>query len=178
MAVRGIGLIRSTADLENIVLTVTAGTPVYIRNVANVHLGPEFRRGVLDKDGKDVVGGVVVIRNGANAQEVITGVKAKLAALEPGLPKGVHIVPFYDRSTLILHAVNTLKSALLEPWLKAQPQPQWRATTIPEPPTIPCGSWPTVSQASCAAAILQLLSRISPQTAQLPLPPQARLLAK
>ena len=114
MAVRGIGLIRSTADLENIVLTATAGTPVYIRNVANVHLGPEFRRGVLDKDGKDVVGGVVVIRNGANAQEVISGVKAKLAALEPGLPKGVHIVPFYDRSTLILHAVNTLKSALLE----------------------------------------------------------------
>ena len=99
MAVRGIGLIRSTADLENIVLTATAGTPVYIRNVANVHLGPEFRRGVLDKDGKDVVGGVVVIRNGANAQEVISGVKAKLAALEPGLPKGVRIVPFYDRST-------------------------------------------------------------------------------
>jgi len=114
MAVRGIGLIRSTADLENIVLTATAGTPVYIRNVANVHLGPEFRRGVLDKDGKDVVGGVVVIRNGANAQEVISGVKAKLTALEPGLPKGVHIIPFYDRSTLILHAVNTLKSALLE----------------------------------------------------------------
>lgn len=114
MAVRGIGLIRSTADLENIALTATAGTPVYIRNVANVHLGPEFRRGVLDKDGKDVVGGVVVIRNGANAQEVISGVKTKLAALEPGLPKGVHIVPFYDRSTLILHAVNTLKSALLE----------------------------------------------------------------
>src|ERR1035437_8553824 len=114
MAVRGIGLIRSTADLENIVLTATTGTPVYIRNIANVHLGPEFRRGVLDQDGKDVVGGVVVIRNGANAQEVISGVKAKLAALEPGLPKGVHIVPFYDRSTLILHAVNTLKSALLE----------------------------------------------------------------
>src|SRR5438477_633967 len=114
MAVRGIGLIRSTADLENIVLSATAGTPVYIRNVANVHLGPEFRRGVLDKDGKDAVGGVVVIRNGANAQEVISGVKAKLAALEPGLPKGVHIVPFYDRSTLIRHAVNTLKSALLE----------------------------------------------------------------
>jgi Cu(I)/Ag(I) efflux system membrane protein CusA/SilA len=107
-------LIRSTEDLEDIVLTATAGTPVYIRNVANVHLGPEFRRGVLDKDGKDVVGGVVVIRNGANAQEVISGVKAKLAALEPGLPKGVRIVPFYDRSTLILHAVNTLKSALLE----------------------------------------------------------------
>ncbi len=114
MAVRGIGLIRSTEDLENIVLTATAGTPVYVRNVANVHLGPEFRRGVLDKDGKDVVGGVVVIRNGANAQEVISGVKTKLAALEPGLPRGVHIVPFYDRSRLILHAVNTLKSALLE----------------------------------------------------------------
>ena len=88
MAVRGIGLIRSTADLENIVLTATAGTPVYIRNVANVHLGPEFRRGVLDKDGKDVVGGVVVIRNGANAQEVISGVKAKLAALGARVTQG------------------------------------------------------------------------------------------
>src|SRR5260370_5434673 len=114
MAALGIGLLRSTAALENIVLTATAGTPVYIRNVENVDLGPEFRRGVLDKDGKDVVGGVVVIRNGANAQEVISGVKAKLAALEPGLPKGIQIVPFYDRSTLILHAVNTLRSALLE----------------------------------------------------------------
>jgi Cu(I)/Ag(I) efflux system membrane protein CusA/SilA len=114
IAVRGVGLIQSVADLDDIVLSATNGTPVFVRNVADVHLGPEFRRGVLDKGGKDAVGGVVVIRNGANAQDVINAVKAKTAHLGPGLPKGVHIVPFYDRSTLIQHAVNTLKSALLE----------------------------------------------------------------
>jgi copper/silver efflux system protein len=68
-AVRGVGLIQSTDDLNNIVLAASGGTPIYVRNVADVHLGPEFRRGVLDKAGKEVVGGVVVIRNGANALE-------------------------------------------------------------------------------------------------------------
>jgi Cu(I)/Ag(I) efflux system membrane protein CusA/SilA len=114
LAVRGLGLIGSVKDVEDIVLTASAGTPVYVRNVADVHLGPEFRRGVLDKGGKEVVGGVVVIRNGANALQVIDAVKEKIKALEPGLPRGVHIVPFYDRSTLIHHAVDTLKSALIE----------------------------------------------------------------
>jgi Cu(I)/Ag(I) efflux system membrane protein CusA/SilA len=113
-AVRGIGLINSVDDLNNIVLTASAGTPVYVRNVADVHLGAEFRRGVLDKAGKEVVGGVVVIRNGANALEIIDAIKLKIKALEPGLPKGVHIVPFYDRSDLIRHSVDTLKTALIE----------------------------------------------------------------
>ncbi|MGD1081183.1 MAG: CusA/CzcA family heavy metal efflux RND transporter [Candidatus Sulfotelmatobacter sp.] len=113
-AVRGVGLINSVDDLNNIVLTASGGTPVYIRNVADVHLGPEFRRGVLDKAGKEVVGGVVVIRNGANALEIIDAIKQKIKALEPGLPKGVHIVPFYDRSDLIRHSVDTLKTALIE----------------------------------------------------------------
>jgi Cu(I)/Ag(I) efflux system membrane protein CusA/SilA len=114
LAVRGLGLIGSVKDIEDIVLTASTGTPVYVRNVADVHLGPEFRRGVLDKGGREVVGGVVVIRNGANALQVIDAVKEKIKALEPGLPRGVHIVPFYDRSTLIHHAVDTLKSALIE----------------------------------------------------------------
>jgi Cu(I)/Ag(I) efflux system membrane protein CusA/SilA len=114
MAVRGIGLIRSVADIENIVLSANGGTPVYLRNVANVHLGPGFRRGVLDKDGKEAVGGVIVIRSGANALEVIDAVKKKIADLQPGLPKGVQITSFYDRSTLIHHAVDTLKHALIE----------------------------------------------------------------
>ena len=114
MAVRGIGLIRSVADIENIVLTASGGTPVYLRNVANVHLGPDFRRGVLDRDGKEAVGGVIVIRSGANALEVIDAVKAKIKELEPGLPRGVHITSFYDRSALIHHAVDTLKHALIE----------------------------------------------------------------
>jgi copper/silver efflux system protein len=113
-AVRGVGLISSVDDLNNIVLKASGGTPVYIRNVADVHLGPEFRRGVLDKAGKEVVGGVVVIRNGANALEIIDAIKQKIKALEPGLPKGVHIVPFYDRSNLIRHSVDTLKTALIE----------------------------------------------------------------
>jgi copper/silver efflux system protein len=114
MAVRGIGLIRSVADIDNIVLTASGGTPVYLRNVANVHLGPDFRRGVLDRDGKDAVGGVIVIRSGANALEVIDAVKKKIKELEPGLPKGVRITSFYDRSSLIHHAVDTLKHALIE----------------------------------------------------------------
>src|SRR6185436_18948820 len=112
--VRGLGLIQSTADIENIALANPNGTPVTVRNVASVQLGPEFRRGVLDKDGVNAVGGVVVIRYGANAREVIQDVKAKIASLESGLPKGVKIVPFYDRSELIGHAVNTLKDALIE----------------------------------------------------------------
>ena len=114
MAVRGIGLISSIADIENIVLTANGGTPVYLRNVATVHLGPDFRRGVLDRDGKEAVGGVIVIRSGENALQVIDAVKQKIRDLEPGLPPGVHITSFYDRSTLIHHAVDTLKHALIE----------------------------------------------------------------
>lgn len=112
--VRGIGLIRGVQDIENTVLSAGNGTPVYVRNVASVQLGPEFRRGVLDNGGKEAVGGVVVIRYGANPLEVIKAVKQKLAALQSGLPRGVRVVPFYDRSTLINHAVDTLRHALIE----------------------------------------------------------------
>ena len=112
--VRGLGLIESSKDIEDIVLSSMNGTPVYVRNVAAVQLGPEFRRGVLDKGGTDAVGGVVIIRYGANALEVINAVKAKIQTMQPGLPKGVHINSFYDRSSLINHAVETLKSALIE----------------------------------------------------------------
>jgi Cu(I)/Ag(I) efflux system membrane protein CusA/SilA len=114
LVVRGMGLIRSVEDIENIVLDAHGGTPVYVRNVASVQLGPEFRRGALDKDGKDAVGGVVIIRYGANTLAVIDAVKAKIRALEPGLPPGVKIVPFYDRSSLILRAVAMLRLALIE----------------------------------------------------------------
>jgi copper/silver efflux system protein len=113
-AVRGIGLIRSVQDIENIVVNSANGTPVYVRNIANVQLGPEFRRGVLDKNGKEAVAGVVIIRYGANASQVIDAVKQKIKSLEPGLPKGVALVPFYDRSVLIRHAVATLRHALIE----------------------------------------------------------------
>src|SRR5215475_8578333 len=95
--VRGLGLIESPKDIEDIVLSSMNGTPVYVRNIAAVQLGPEFRRGVLDKGGMDAVGGVVVIRYGANALDVIDSVKAKIQAMQPGLPKGVRINSFYDR---------------------------------------------------------------------------------
>src|ERR1039457_4073813 len=112
--VRGIGLIRSLKDIEEISLGAYNGTPVTVGNVASVQLGPEFRRGVLDKDGKEAVGGVVVIRYGANAREVIAAIKDKINEIQPGLPAGVHIVPFYDRSILIDRAVDTLGHALIE----------------------------------------------------------------
>jgi len=112
--VRGIGLIRGLKDIEDISLGAYNGTPVTVGNVASVQLGPEFRRGVLDKDGKEAVGGVVVIRYGANAREVIAAIKDKINEIQPGLPAGVHIVPFYDRSILIDHAVDTLRHALIE----------------------------------------------------------------
>src|SRR5438093_11357803 len=114
--VRGIGLIESVRDIENIVLSSVNGTPVYVRNVAAVQLGPEFRRGVLDKGGIDAVGGVVVIRYGANALEVIDSVKAKIQAMQPGLPKGVRINSFYDRSSLIRNAVDTLNELMRTPF--------------------------------------------------------------
>jgi Cu(I)/Ag(I) efflux system membrane protein CusA/SilA len=112
--VRGIGLIESTADVENIVIGSSNGTPIYVRNVANVKLGNAFRTGSLDKDGKEAVGGVVIARYGVNTLDVIEGVKKKIEELKVGLPKGVQIVPFYDRTQLINRATSTLKRALIE----------------------------------------------------------------
>jgi len=112
--VRGLGLINNLSDIGNIVVNASGGTPVYLQNIARVQLGPEFRRGVLDKNGKEAVGGVVVTRYGTNALQVIQEVKDKISELEPGLPKGVRIVPFYDRSVLINHAVSTLRYVLIE----------------------------------------------------------------
>jgi len=112
--VRGIGLIRGLKDIEDISLGAYNGTPVTLGNVGSVQLGPEFRRGVLDKAGKEAVGGVVIIRYGANAREVIDAVKEKISEIQPGLPANVKIVPFYDRSILIDHAVGTLRHALIE----------------------------------------------------------------
>src|SRR5215213_787265 len=112
--VRGIGLIESTADVENIVLGAQNGTPVYVKNVAEVKLGNSFRTGALDKDGAEAVGGVVVARYGVNVLEVIEAVKRKIEELKPGLPEGVRVVPFYDRTQLINRASDTLREALIE----------------------------------------------------------------
>ncbi len=113
--VRGRGYIKDSRDIENIVLKVENGTPVYVRNVGTVHLGPDIRRGVAEFDGKgEVVGGIVVMRYGENALTVIDGIKKKLKEIEPALPKGVKVVPVYDRSELIHGAIGTLREKLIE----------------------------------------------------------------
>jgi Cu(I)/Ag(I) efflux system membrane protein CusA/SilA len=113
--VRGRGYIKSIADIENVVLKVVDGTPVYIKNVGTVHLGGDLRRGVAELDGKgEVVGGIVVMRYGENALNVIDGVKKKMEELKASLPPGVRIVPTYDRSELINNAIHTLREKLIE----------------------------------------------------------------
>ena len=112
--VRGRGYSRSIADFESIVVKVTpSGTPVLLKDIGRVELGPEIRRGVSDLDGKgDAVGGIVVMRHEENALNVINRVKEKLRELAPYLPKGVEILPAYDRSDLITRALDTLAHEL------------------------------------------------------------------
>ncbi|MSR66319.1 MAG: efflux RND transporter permease subunit [Pedosphaera sp.] len=112
--VRGIGLVRSVEELGQTVLAERKGTPIYLRDVATIQIGGEFRRGALDLAGREVVGGTVVMRTGENAMEVIRRVKAKIAAITPSLPPGITIEPFYDRSELIDRTLATLKHALAE----------------------------------------------------------------
>lgn len=112
--VRGIGLIKSVADLEKVVVLEKEGTPVYLKDIARIELGGDFRRGVLDIDGHEVVGGTVVMRTGENAHEVIRRIKDRIRQITPSLPPGVTIRPFYDRSELIDRTIETLKHALTE----------------------------------------------------------------
>ncbi len=114
--VRGRGYARSVRDFENTVLVASEnGTPIRIKDVGQVVLGPELRRGVSDLDGTgEAVSGMVVMRQGENALNVIERVKSRIREIEPGLPAGVRIVPIYDRSELIQRAIDNLKSTLLE----------------------------------------------------------------
>lgn len=113
--VRGRGYIKSVEDIENVVLKVQNGTPVYVKNVGTVHLGADIRRGVAELDGKgETVGGIVVMRYGENALNVIDGIKKKLEEIKASLPPGVRIVPTYDRSELIVNAIHTLREKLIE----------------------------------------------------------------
>jgi copper/silver efflux system protein len=114
--VRGLGYIKDLADVENIVVgTDGRGTPILVKDVGLVRLGPDIRRGLAEANGEgEVVGGIVVMRFGENARAVIDGVKQKLEELKPGLPPGVRIVTAYDRSDLIQRAINTLKTAITE----------------------------------------------------------------
>ena len=113
--VRGRGYIKSLKDFDDIVLKVQNGTPVYLKQVGTVHLGPDLRRGVAELNGEgETVGGIVVMRYGENALKVIDGVKKKFAEIKKGLPEGVQVVPVYDRSTLIHNAIDTLREKLIE----------------------------------------------------------------
>ncbi|MBI3295544.1 MAG: efflux RND transporter permease subunit [Deltaproteobacteria bacterium] len=113
--VRGRGYIKSIEDIENIVVNTDpkTGVPVLVKNLANVELGPDMRRGIGELNGLgDAVGGIVVMRQGENALTVINQVKARLDEIKPSLPKGLRILPTYDRSDLITRAIDTLKHEL------------------------------------------------------------------
>ncbi|APU67708.1 Cobalt-zinc-cadmium resistance protein CzcA [Christiangramia flava JLT2011] len=119
--VRGLGYIESISDIENTVVTEKANTPILIKDIAKVHLGPAQRRGLLDKGGAEVAGGVVVARYGSNPLQVIENTKEKIAEISSGLPSKtledgtrsqLTIVPFYDRTQLINETIGTLESAL------------------------------------------------------------------
>lgn len=114
--VRGRGYVKSTADIEQIVVgTDQKGTPILVKNLAAVALGPDLRRGLADLDGQgDVVGGTVVMRYGENALNVINRVKAKIEEIKPSFPPGVELRVTYDRSHLILEAIHNLKEKLIE----------------------------------------------------------------
>jgi Cu(I)/Ag(I) efflux system membrane protein CusA/SilA len=112
--IRGLGYLRSLQDLESVPVTTKNGTPVLIRDLGTVAFGPDIREGVVDWNGEgEVVGGIIVMRDGMNALTVIDGVKKRLAEIKPALPLGVEIVSGYDRSGLIHDSINTLQRDLL-----------------------------------------------------------------
>jgi Cu(I)/Ag(I) efflux system membrane protein CusA/SilA len=126
--IRGVGFIKSVHDLEKVVIRQEKGTPIQVKHVATVTLGPEFRRGALDKGGVEAVGGVVLMRYGENPRNVVAQVKEKIKQLELGLPQKtlpdgriskVKIVPFYDRTEIVNQTIDTLREALLEEVLMA-----------------------------------------------------------
>jgi Cu(I)/Ag(I) efflux system membrane protein CusA/SilA len=112
--VRGFGLIENTRDLEDVVVAAEHGVPIFVRQVATVKVGDAFRAAALVKGTDEAVGGVIVARYGVSTVDVIKRVNDKIQALQAGLPPGVRIVPFYDRSALIERAVRTLRRALIE----------------------------------------------------------------
>lgn len=112
--IRGSGLAQSVQDLQSIVLKATKGTPVFLRNVAQVVEGPALRRGAVTRNGEEVVTGIALMRSGENTQQVIQNVKARVATAQKALPAAVKIEPFYDQTSLVETAVSTAERALLE----------------------------------------------------------------
>ena len=111
---RGVGLVTSSEDLEQVTVKAVQGVPIYLKDLATIQIGGDYRRGALDLNGHEAVGGTVVMRSGENAKAVIERVKAKIGELAASLPAGVSIRPFYDRSELIDRTIDTLKHALIE----------------------------------------------------------------
>ncbi|MCO4794923.1 MAG: efflux RND transporter permease subunit [Bacteriovoracaceae bacterium] len=114
MIVRGLGFFKSLSDIEDVVIGVKNNTPIRIKDVAKVGTGPGFRRGALDKNGKEAVGGVVTMRFGENPAKTLEKVKKQIEIVRSGLPKDVKLVPFYDRTELIERTMGTVYSALAE----------------------------------------------------------------
>ncbi|MFO0789710.1 MAG: efflux RND transporter permease subunit [Pirellulales bacterium] len=111
--VRGVGWITDKYDIEDTVVKEVNGTPIYIKTIATVQLGTQFRRSVFEKDGNEVTGGAVLMRHGENPLAVTERVKQKIQELQPGLPEGVHIVAAYDRTRLIHGAIHTLTEVMM-----------------------------------------------------------------
>jgi Cu(I)/Ag(I) efflux system membrane protein CusA/SilA len=111
---RGVGLVTGPEDLELVTVKAVDGTPIYLKDIASVQIGGDYRRGALDLNGHEAVGGTVVMRTGENAKAVIERVKDKIGEISGSLPPGVTIRPFYDRSELIDRTIDTLKHALIE----------------------------------------------------------------
>ena len=113
--VRGLGYVKNKGDLENVAVTNYNGIPVRVKDIGTVQMGGDLRLGIFDNNGEgEVVGGIVVMRYGENAEKVIQGIKAKMKDVEKGLPEGVKFKTVYDRSTLIEAAIETIKGKLLE----------------------------------------------------------------
>ena len=110
--VRSVGWIRDLKDIENTVIKEVGGTPLYVKNVAMVQKGTQFRRAVYEKDGNEVVGGIVLMRHGGNPLAVTQRIKEKIQELQPALPTGVRIIPAYDRTALITGAIHTLTEVM------------------------------------------------------------------
>jgi copper/silver efflux system protein len=115
--IRGLGLVESVEDINNIVITQNNNVPVYVKNVARVNLGPDFRRGLITKAGREAVGGIIVQRMGENTLDVIDAAKKKIAEIQPTLPKGMKIAPYYDQTELVKKAIATLERALIEEFI-------------------------------------------------------------
>lgn len=113
--IRGLGYIKNKSDVENIALTNYNGIPVRVKDIGSVQMGGDLRLGIFDMDGKgEVVGGIIVMRYGENANKVIEAVKAKMKEVQKGLPEGVTFKTSYDRSTLIQEAIDSVKGTLIE----------------------------------------------------------------